>query len=150
MNLQEEMLILQLESITPLQFLEEMAGGAKPTTTDLKIVENVILHQKLPIGVVNVLIYYVLLRNDMKLSKSFVEKIAGHWSRKKITSVREAMALAKEEHRQYQEWADRKNANSQPTPVEKARHIAIEEVILQGISDEELGKFVRSLFEGNQ
>ena len=105
---QEEMLIKQLEEISPRELLKEISGGAEPTKADLQIIEDVMLNQKLTPGVVNVLIYYVMLRSDMKLAKSYVEKIAGHWGRKKITTVTEAMGLAKEENRQYQEWAETK------------------------------------------
>ena len=49
----------------------------------LAIVEDVMINQKLTPGVVNVLIYYVMLRSDMKLAKTYVEKIAGHWARKR-------------------------------------------------------------------
>ncbi|WP_020062437.1 replication initiation and membrane attachment family protein [Bacillus sp. 123MFChir2] len=103
---QEEMLIKQLEEISPRELLKEISGGAEPTKADLQIIEDVMLKQKLTPGVVNVLIYYVMLRSDMKLAKSYVEKIAGHWARKKITTVMEAIGLAKEENRQYQEWAE--------------------------------------------
>ncbi|WP_369902326.1 replication initiation and membrane attachment family protein [Bacillus manliponensis] len=105
---QEEVLIKQLEEISPKQLLKEISGGAEPTKADLQIVEDVMIKQKLAPGVVNVLIYYVMLRSDMKLSKSYVEKIAGHWARKKVNTVPEAMALAKAENRQYQEWAETK------------------------------------------
>ncbi|CAG9611457.1 Replication initiation and membrane attachment protein [Bacillus rhizoplanae] len=105
---QEEMLIKQLEEISPRELLKEISGGAEPTKADLQIIEEVMLNQKLTPGVVNVLIYYVMLRSDMKLAKSYVEKIAGHWARKKVTTVTEAMSLAKEENRQYQEWAETK------------------------------------------
>lgn len=105
---QEEMLIKQLEEISPRELLKEISGGAEPTKADLQIIEEVMLNQKLTPGVVNVLIYYVMLRSDMKLAKSYVEKIAGHWARKKVTTVTEAMSLAKEENRQYQEWAEAK------------------------------------------
>ncbi|MGG2095161.1 replication initiation and membrane attachment family protein [Bacillus sp. S13(2024)] len=105
---QEEMLIKQLEEISPRELLKEISGGAEPTKADLQIIEEVMLNQKLTPGVVNVLIYYVMLRSDMKLAKTYVEKIAGHWARKKVGTVSEAMALAKEENRQYQEWAETK------------------------------------------
>lgn len=105
---QEELLIKQLEEISPKQLLKEISGGAEATKADLQIVEDVMLNQKLAPGVVNVLIYYVMLRSDMKLAKTYVEKIAGHWARKKVSTVSEAMALAKEENRQYQEWAETK------------------------------------------
>ncbi|GAA3320706.1 hypothetical protein GCM10020331_032800 [Ectobacillus funiculus] len=94
---QEELLIQQLEQISPRELLKEISGGTEPTAADLKIIEDVMLSQKLLPGVVNVLIYYVMLRTDMKLSKTYVEKIAGHWARKKVTTVQDAMMLAKEE-----------------------------------------------------
>ena len=67
---QEEMLIKQLEEISPKQLLKEISGGAEATKADLQIVEDVMINQKLTPGVVNVLIYYVMLRSDMKLAKT--------------------------------------------------------------------------------
>ena len=59
----------------------------------------------------------------MKLSKNYLEKIATHWSRKKVKTVKEAMEMAKNEHRQYQEWAsgknERKQRRRQPIRTEK-------------------------------
>jgi replication initiation and membrane attachment protein len=107
---QEEMMIRQLDSISPKQFLMDLADGIEPSAADLQIVEEVMFKQKLHPGVVNVLIYYVMLKTDMKLSKSYVQKIASHWSRKQVTTVKAAMDLAKQEHRQYQEWAEKKTA----------------------------------------
>lgn len=104
----EEELIMILEKISPKQLLMDISGGATPSLADLQIIENVIFQQKLQPGVVNVLIYYVMLRTDMKLSKTYVEKIASHWARKNIKTVSEAMALAIKEHRQYQKWAESK------------------------------------------
>ena len=49
-----------------------------------------------------------MLKSDMKLTKAYVEKIASHWARKKITTAKEAFVLAKNEHKQYTEWADGK------------------------------------------
>ncbi|MDF0727489.1 replication initiation and membrane attachment family protein [Cytobacillus sp. S13-E01] len=104
----EEELIKQLETISPRKLLIDISGGAEPSSSDLQIVEDVMFGQKLLPGVVNVLIYYVMLRTDMKLSKAYVEKIAGHWSRKNIITVTDAIDLAKQEHRQYQNWAQSK------------------------------------------
>jgi replication initiation and membrane attachment protein len=104
----EEQLIKQLETISPRQLLMDISGGAEPSISDLQIIEDVMFHQKLLPGVVNVLIYYVMLRTDMKLSKAYVEKIASHWARKKIRTVKEAMELAKREAREYQKWASEK------------------------------------------
>ncbi|APH06962.1 replication initiation and membrane attachment family protein [Bacillus weihaiensis] len=119
----EDQLITQLESISPRQFLMDVSGGVAPGMNDLKIIEDVMLNQKLQPGVVNVLIYYVMLKTDMKLTKGYVDKIASHWTRKEIKTVKAAMELAKEEHRQYQQWAEEKTTKKQKSykksPVRK-------------------------------
>ncbi|MBR8646175.1 hypothetical protein KEH51_27005 [[Brevibacterium] frigoritolerans] len=51
------------------------------------------------------MIEYVMLKTDMKFTKGYVEKLAGHWARLKVSTVVEAMELAKNEHRKYQDWA---------------------------------------------
>ncbi|MGE6628927.1 replication initiation and membrane attachment family protein [Bacillus sp. NPDC077027] len=105
-------LIDKLESITPRELLQDMSDGVEPTYADLKVVEEIMLEQKLEPGVVNVLIYYTLLKTDMKLSKTYMQKIASHWVRKKIKTVTEAMQIAKEENRQMTEWAEQKKQRS--------------------------------------
>lgn len=110
---QEEELAYMLEHISPYQFLKDIAEGGEPPVTDLQIIEDVMFQQKLQPGVVNVLIYYVMLKTDMKLSKGYVQKIAGHWARKNIKTVDEAMTLAKKEQQQYMEWAETKNKPAQ-------------------------------------
>ncbi|WP_423407620.1 replication initiation and membrane attachment family protein [Heyndrickxia sp. MSNUG] len=106
----EEELILYFERISPRQLLIDYSGGAEPSKSDLQIIEEVMFNQKLLPGVVNVLVDYVMLKTDKKLAKGYIEKIASHWSRKKISTVNEAMQLAKNEHRQYLEWAEGKKA----------------------------------------
>ncbi|WLR44153.1 replication initiation and membrane attachment family protein [Bacillus carboniphilus] len=101
----EKQLVTQLESITPRQFLIDLANGAEPSSSDLEIIEEVMFQQNLLPGVVNVLIYYVMLKTNMKLSKAYIQKIASHWSRCKVETVSDAMTLAKNEHRKYQQWA---------------------------------------------
>ena len=101
----EEEYILHLETVSPRDRMMQLSGGAEPSAGDLKIIEGVMLNQKLTPGVVNVLIEYVMLKTDMKFTKSYVEKLASHWARLKVSTVAEAMDLAKNEHRKYQEWA---------------------------------------------
>lgn len=100
------------ESISPYDLLRSMANGAEPVQSDLRIVEGLLFEQKLPPGVVNVLLDYTMLVNDKKLIKSYIEKIASHWARKQIKTVREAMDIAKSEHKKYQSWS-----SSSQTPV---------------------------------
>lgn len=92
------------ETMSPYELLRNMAGGAEPVQSDLRIVEGLLFDQKLPAGVVNVLLDYTMLVNDKKLIKSYIEKIASHWARKQIKTVREAMDIARSEHKKYQAW----------------------------------------------
>lgn len=94
--------IERMETISPKEFLEDLSGGAKASTQDIKMIADIMEKQQLKPGVMNVLIHYVMLKSDMKLSRAYLEKIASHWSRKKISTVKDAMALAKEEHTKYQ------------------------------------------------
>ncbi len=118
----EEKLIHYLETTSPLQVLKDVSGGAEPSQADIQIIEDVMFKQKLMPGVINVLIQFVMLRTDMKLTKSYVEKIAGHWTRKQIKTVKEAMELAKNEHRTYLDWSSGKKsgrtANKKPIRTE--------------------------------
>jgi len=120
----EEELIFQLERISPKQFLMDVSGGVTPSVGDLQIIEEVMLQQRLEPGVVNVLIYYVMLKTDMKLTRAYVQKIASHWTRKQVKTVKDAMDLAKQEHRQYQQWAEekttkKKTENNKKAPIRK-------------------------------
>jgi replication initiation and membrane attachment protein len=106
----EEQLIRYLETTSPLQVLKDLSSGAEPSKSDIQIIEDVMFKQKLLPGVINVLIQFVMLRTDMKLTKGYVEKIAGHWTRKQIKTVKDAMELAKNEHRTYLEWSNGKKS----------------------------------------
>ncbi|MGN1402567.1 MAG: replication initiation and membrane attachment family protein [Bacillus sp. (in: firmicutes)] len=120
---QEEERIHHLEQISPRELLIQHSGGGEPSKADLQIIEEVMLKQKLTPGVMNVLLEYVMIMTDMKLSKAYVEKIASHWARKGVKTVKEAMELARTEYRQTQERAAKtkqpytKN-NQKPTRTE--------------------------------
>lgn len=102
----EERYIQKYETQSPLFILQERAGGVVVPPADMKIAESLIIDYKLHPGVANVLLDSVMLQNDMKLSKSLVEKIAGHWARKGVQTVKEAMALAKQEYKTIQDYKD--------------------------------------------
>lgn len=101
--------VAMLEQISPRELLEDLSGGHKASDQDLKMIRDVMTEQGLPPGVMNVLVHYVLLKTDMKLSKAYLEKIASHWTRKNVTNVRQAMNLAKAEHQKYQQWGKQKS-----------------------------------------
>ncbi|MGD9677546.1 MAG: replication initiation and membrane attachment family protein [Vulcanibacillus sp.] len=93
-----------LENYSPIDLIQQYQGGGKVSDSDSKIIDSLLYDFKLSSGVTNVLIEYVMLSNDYKLPKNFIEKIAGHWKRLKIATVEEALGVAKKEHQLYKEW----------------------------------------------
>ena len=91
--------IYTFERITPYELLKSKHKDAEPTKRDMKLVEDLMIDYKLNAGVINVLIDYILKTNDNRLERGLVETIAGHWSRKKIETVEEAMEIAKKNHK---------------------------------------------------
>lgn len=82
---------------------------------DAKIVESLIVdHQLLP-GVANVLIDFILWSQDMKLAKALIDKIAAHWSRKKVKTVKEAMQLAVQEQKKASEQPKKQSTFNKST-----------------------------------
>ncbi|MFT4415128.1 replication initiation and membrane attachment family protein [Fredinandcohnia humi] len=111
----EEELIQKLERISPKEFLIDVSGGAQPSITEMKIIEDVMFRQNLLPGVVNVLLYYVMLKSDMRLTKGYVETIASNWARLGIKTVKEAMETAKKHN-----WtADKKTTKTKRQPIRK-------------------------------
>jgi replication initiation and membrane attachment protein len=116
---QEEKLVRYLETTSPLNVLKDLSGGGEPSKSDIQIIEEVMFKQKLMPGVINVMIQFVMLKTDMKLTKGYIEKIAGHWARKQIKTVKDAMELAKNEHRTYLSWSEGKKTgkSSKQKPI---------------------------------
>ena len=92
-------MIYTFENVSPYEFLKSSYNNAEPTNRDKKIIESLMIDQKLPPGVVNVLIDYVLKTNNKKLSKEYIEAIAGQWRRLNIETVKEAMDICRKEHK---------------------------------------------------
>jgi replication initiation and membrane attachment protein len=86
------------ENISPYEYLKIKNKGASPTSRDLKIIEELIVDLELPPAVVNVLIDYVLKKNNNKISKALIDTIAGQWKRCDIKTAKEAIELAKKEN----------------------------------------------------
>ncbi|GAA0429410.1 DnaD domain protein [Lentibacillus halophilus] len=111
----EDQLIAELERITPKQLLEDLSNGGQASSQDLKVIREVMTTQGLPSPVMNVLIHYVLLQSNMKLSKAYMETIASHWSRANLQTAKEAMRFAKHEKMQHQERKNRKKSGRKST-----------------------------------
>lgn len=92
-------MVYTFENINPYQLLKAKYKGAEPTARDKRLIEGLLIEQKLNPGVVNVLISYVLKINNEQLKKSYIETIVGQWKRLNIETVEEAMRITEKEHK---------------------------------------------------
>lgn len=76
-----------LDSLTPYELLKEKQGGSEPVIHDLMIIETLMVQLGLKPAVVNVLIEYVLGKNNNRLSKRYCEAIGSSWARKHIETA---------------------------------------------------------------
>ena len=97
-NTKRGKIIKVFESFSPYEFLKAKNKGTKPSDRDMQLLEELLIDMKLQPAVVNVLIDYVLKTNNNKLTKAFVETIAGQWKRSGIETASEAMDLAIKEN----------------------------------------------------
>ena len=113
-------MVYAFENLTPYQFLKAKYKGAEPTDRDKRLIENLLIDQKLNPGVVNVLIAYVLKINHEQLKKSYVETIAGQWKRLNIETVEDAMKVAEKEHKKMKNLLNKnKTKTMKSTAVKK-------------------------------
>ena len=89
------------ENTSPYDFLRSKYKGVNPTSHDLRLLEMLLVDLELKPAVVNVLIDYVLKKNNNKLVTSYVETIAGQWKRLKIETAEDAMNTAEKDHKKY-------------------------------------------------
>lgn len=106
--------IYYFETTSPYDFLYTKNNNAEPSSSELRILETLLIDYKMNPGVVNVLIDYVLRINNNKLIKSFVETIASQWARSNIETVEQAMKLAEKEY---------KNKKTQEKPTKKVEFV---------------------------
>ncbi len=111
----DDELVYYLENTAPIEMLRDI-NGKEPLSVDVQLAEKLINTHGLPIGVVNVLLQYVHLRNDGKLTNKYVERIASHWMNKKVETVKAALEMSRQEHDQYMKW---KNEGQKPTSKRK-------------------------------
>lgn len=109
-------LISTFENVTPHDFLRSKYKTGEPTLRELKIIEDLMVVQKLKPGVVNVLISYVLKVNNNKFTRSYVETVASQWCRLNIETVEEAMAAAEKEHKKIRRITDKDKIKTDRKP----------------------------------
>ena len=110
-------IIYVFENTRPYDFLKNKYHGVTPTNRDLRLLENLMCDLELKPAVVNVLIDYVLKKNNNKLNQAFVETIAGQWKRSGIETADEAMRFAEEEQKKIMKKAPVNIKTPEATPV---------------------------------
>ena len=107
------------ENTSPYDFLRNKYHGAEPTSRDLQLLEFLAVDLELNPGVINVLIDYVLRINNNKLTRAYVETIAGQWKRMNIETADKAMKTAEKEHKKNKTKVFTKTTNKKeaPTPI---------------------------------
>lgn len=114
-------IIQMFENISPYDFLRTKYGGAKPTSRDLKIVENLVIDLEMSSAVVNVLLDYVLRKNNNKLATNYIETIAGQWKRAGLKNAAEAMDFAEKENKKFTKKLDTPKASKEPVWFNKEK-----------------------------
>lgn len=109
---EEEVQMHYFDTTSPIEYLHSLSGGAKVFPGDIDIIEELMHDYALPAGVVNVLIDYIYMVNNGNLAKAYAFKIATQWKRKKISTVAEAMTLAKQEHEERKNFKQKQPAKS--------------------------------------
>lgn len=133
----EDQLIEELNTISPRKMLSDLAVGGHVSRFDLELVDDL---RALPLndGVINVLLHFVILNENGRLSRQYVLKLGAHWSRVGIETVEDAMQFAKEEKA-------RQNRKTAPRGIAQR----LTAVIDSGATDVELGKYVRNLLRND-
>jgi len=132
----KEKLIKHLSNISPEQLLREFSSNNIVSKQELSMIKNI---QNLGLSdpVINVLLHYVLFQNNFKLSEIVVKRFAKHWKRLEFTTARQAMDHAIKEQQQIK----KRNKDRLSSNLESIKVLANN----SNISDEQLGKIVRSI-----
>ena len=140
-------MVYTFENITPYQLLKAKYKGAEPTDRDKKLIESLLIDQKLAPGVVNVLISYVLKTQNEQLKKSYVETIAGQWKRLNIETVEDAMKYTEKEHKKLKQMGQKTEEKKNPKKEVSLPAWFHEEQKLQETSSEDEEEFDKILKE---
>lgn len=79
--------------------------------------EKLIVDLELSPAVVNVLIDYVLRKNNNRLTSNYVETIAAQWKRAGLKTANDAMTFAENEHRKIQKKLDSTSKKVATKPI---------------------------------
>ncbi|MCG7338477.1 DnaD domain protein [Staphylococcus sp. ACRSN] len=79
----------QLEETSPIDMLASWSES-EPTAQQKFMIEDLVEREQLSFGVINVLLQFVMLKEDMKLPKTYILEIASNWKKKGIKTAEQA------------------------------------------------------------
>lgn len=130
-------MIYMFETTSPYDFIRSKYKSGNPSNNDLKVISYLLLDMNLKPGVVNVLVDYVLKINNNRLTRGYVDVIAGQWVKSNIETVEDAMNMAEKEYKKRQPKATKKTSKKEVIPKPSWLNQAIEEEMA---TDEEMKK----------
>ncbi|MCI2947744.1 DnaD domain protein [Staphylococcus caledonicus] len=83
-----------LDKTSPIDMLASWSES-EPTFQQKRIIEELIEREKLSFGVINILLQFVMLKNEMKLPKTYIFEIASNWKKLGIKTAEQAYQQAK-------------------------------------------------------
>ena len=120
-----------MDETKPYAYLAMLQGGNRPPASDARLLERLSIDIGLPSPCINVVIDYVLEKNDNVLSSAYCEKIAGALVREGCQSARDAMDYLTKVNRQRKEKTRNsyvKPAKTSAKPQEKQEEVSNEEI----------------------
>ena len=80
-----------MDECAPAKFLQYLQQGTKPAKSDINIVDSLSKDYGFSNGIINVIVEYVLYKNNNVLSKNYCEKIASSLARQQVVTAVDAM-----------------------------------------------------------
>ena len=120
-----------MDETKPYVYLAMLQGGHRPPASDAKLLERLSLDIGLPNPCINVVVDYVLDKNDNVLSSAYCEKIAGALVREGCQSARDAMDYLTKVNRQRKAKPRNslaKTPNISEKPAQKQEEVSNEEI----------------------
>lgn len=171
--MKQELYVKYLEDINPINRLIHLYAGRQPSVKTIVLISKIQNETKLSNGVINVLLEYVFLYSSQNKDKNvppneLLERLAKKCVENNVKTAKEAMAFVREEYdkemflnnkNKANEDADAKkedDRNEKATiaaakvkeeqiNVESEQINSIRLAIQNGLSDKDLGKFVRTM-----
>ncbi len=126
-------IIYVFENTSPYDFLRSKNKGSAPTSRDLKLVEYLITEIGLKPAVVNVVVDYVLKKNNNRLDRNYMEAIASQLKRNGVETALDALESIQKEQKKI-------NKKVPSVKVSKEKPVWFDETITKEELNEEESK----------